>query len=194
MKKYIICLIIAAILVPFIGCSKPSNTSDGSNTLKTSVQESASKASAKTMNVGEFDTLLSALPLTVVSTKYAVQDEQYKALYPDMLQAVIKNNTGSDIKNAVVAFVAWDKNKLPVKIKGSMDFSNGSYVKEVNYMDINLVNGQTYGDKNGYEVDEHSNIASCKAVVVSYETFSGDKWQNPYYDKFRELYEGKKIN
>ncbi len=145
-----------------------------------------------TMATGEFESLLSKLPLTVDSTTYHVQDDRYKALYPDMLQAVIKNNSSLDIKNAIVAFVAWDENNLPVKIVGSIDFSDGAYVRKVNYSDINLVPGDTYGENSGFEIDESCGIKSFKAIVVSYEAFNGEEWNNPYYDEWLDLYEGAK--
>ena len=90
--------------------------------------------------------MLSGLPVSVVKSEYLVQDEQYKSLYPDMLNAVIQNNTDADIKDAVLAFVAWDSNHLPVKLVGNMDFSGGDYFAEVNYSDINLVGGSTFGE------------------------------------------------
>jgi len=71
-----------------------------------------------------------------------------------MLQATIRNNTDKDIKDAIVAFVAWDENNLPVKIEGQMDFSGGVYTKKVNYGDINLVGGASFGDDSGYGLDE----------------------------------------
>ncbi len=53
---------------------------------------------------------------------------------------------------AVVAYVAWDENNLPVKIEGDMDFNGGSYVKEVNFDGINLVPGGTFGENSGYSI------------------------------------------
>ena len=148
---------------------------------------------AVTMGIAEFEQLLSEQPLAVVKTEYIVQDEQYKLLYPDMLQAVIQNNTTEDIKDAVVAFVAWDENRLPVKIEGQFDLGGGTYIKRVNYLDINLVGGDTYGENSGYSLGEHCEIETFKAIAVSYETFDGKTWENPYYDAFRVLYEGQKL-
>lgn len=37
-------------------------------------------------------------------------------------------------------------------------------------------------------------IDSFKAIVVSYETFEGDTWENPYFDEFCSLYEEKKFD
>ena len=150
------------------------------------------EAAGTYMTPEEFDGLLAGLPLHVTSTKYIVQDEQYKALYPDLLQAVIRNDSAADIKDAVVAFVAWDKNGLPVKIKGSIDFSDGAYVQRVNYSDINLVPGDTFGDSSGYSIDEACGIEDFRAIVVSYETFEGDTWENPLFEAWCELYEGQR--
>ncbi|MDR0858374.1 MAG: DUF5780 domain-containing protein, partial [Oscillospiraceae bacterium] len=133
--------------------------------------------------------------LAVVYTSYVIQDTRYdyKILYPDALRAVFLNSTPYDIKNAVIAFAAWDSNKLPVKIKGQFDFSDGAYVKEVKYNDINLIPNDVYGTTSGYELDEYSNISSFKAVVVSYETFDGIRWQNPYYNEWVRTYSGVKF-
>lgn len=154
--------------------------------------EPTTASETRTLSVDEFENLLSQMPVHVISTKYTVQDEQYKSLYPDILQAVLQNDTSYDIKNAVVAFVAWDKNNLPVKIKGTIDFSDGAYIKQVNYSDINLVPGSTYGETSGYQIDETCGIQTFKAVVVSFETFDSDIWENPYYDEWCKLYEGVK--
>lgn len=147
-----------------------------------------------TMGIADFENLLLEMPVFVKSHKYVVQDEKYKALYPDMLQAVLQNNTIADIKNAVVAFVAWDKNSLPIKIKGSSSYSDGAYIQEVSYNDINLIPGETYGESSGYSVDEDCGIETFQAIVVSFESFDGDTWENPYYNAWRALYEGVKYN
>lgn len=146
----------------------------------------------KELTVSEFDELLAGLPLSVVKTEYIVQSEEYKSLYPDMLGTVILNNTDSDIKDAVLGIVAWDSNNLPVKLLGQMDFSGGDYFREADYKDINLVSKSTYGENSGFPLDDSCKVSSFKAIVLSFETFDGDKWENPYVDSFREAYEGKK--
>ena len=160
---------------------------------KTEEIEPEAVIKTQTMGINEFEALVSAQKLRVIETNYKVQDERYKSLYPDMLQAVIQNDTPYDIKNAVVAFVAWDENNLPIKIKGSIDFSEGSYITRVNYSDINLVPGADLGRNSGYEIDEDLNIATFKAIVVSYEAFTGETWENPYFDEWCKLYEGVKL-
>ena len=156
-------------------------------------QENTEKDTTDSISETEIISQIKAQEFKVISTKYVVQDEKYKSLYPDMLQAVIQNNTSFDIKNAVVAFVAWDENNLPVKIKGSIDFSDGSYIRMVNYGDINMVPNSTFGESSGFAIDETCGIKTFKAIVVSYETFEGTIWNNPLYDDWCKLYEGAKL-
>lgn len=140
----------------------------------------------------KLEDLIESQPLKVIKTDYLVQDEQHNTLYPDMLQAVIENNSGEDIRNAVIAFVAWDENELPLKLEGSIDFSDGSYIKMVSYDDINLIDGETFGEESGFELDSNNDIQDFKAIVYSYETFEGEEWENEYLDDFSELYENER--
>ena len=158
----------------------------------TQAETAAPPKEVKELSAGEFDELLAGLPVSVVNTEYVVQDDQYKSLYPDLLSTVIQNHTDEDIKDAVLAIVAWDSNKLPVKLVGNMDFQGGEYFKKVNYRDINLVGGGTCGEDSGFSVDESCKVDSFKTIILSFETFDGDKWKNPYEDSFRQAYEGKK--
>lgn len=144
--------------------------------------------STQTMGIADFEKLLAQQPLAVTKTKYVVQADQYKMLFPDMLQAILTNNTTEDIKDAVVAFVAWDENNLPVKIEGQFDFY-GSYIRRVAYSDINLASGDTFGEDSGYSLSEGCEVDKFKAIAVSFETVEGETWDNPYYEDFCSLYE-----
>jgi hypothetical protein len=142
----------------------------------------------------ELDKLLTEQPLAVLSVKYVIQHARHKNLYPDMLQAVIQNNSEHDIRDAVIAFVGWDENRLPVKIVAQRDWSGGAYVAECNFFDINLVPTRTFGNNSGMPLDSNSSeIPFLKAIAVSYESFDGDKWTNPYFDAWLEMYEGKRL-
>jgi len=137
---------------------------------------------------------LSAQPVYIRSASLIVQSDEYKSLYPDLLQATIVNNSEDDVKDVVVAFMAWDANNLPVLIKTQFDFSAGAYVKQGNYTGVNMVPGSTYGDNFGFKLDESvKGVATVKAIVVSYETFDGETWTNPLYDQYVGQYEGKKL-
>ena len=139
------------------------------------------------------DSNLKSQDYYIDSTKIEREEDLYLAT-GDMIEAVIKNNSDKTVKNAVVAFVGWDANGCPVRIKGTVDITDGSYTKEVSYSGINLEPGKTYGEESGYEIEESLNIKTIKAIVVSVETSNGDKWKNPYYVDFVEAYDDKKIN
>ncbi|MDB8543767.1 DUF5780 domain-containing protein [Turicibacter sanguinis] len=147
-----------------------------------------------TLVQSSFDNLLMQLPVTIIKTKHIVRDKQCKHLYPDMLQAVIKNKTSVKIKDVVVAFVAWDKDNSPVKIKESIDFGDGAYIKTVNYTDINLIPGGIFKGQRGLEIDESCEINTFKSIVLSYTNYKEETWINPQFEKFCSLYEGKQLN
>lgn len=156
--------------------------------------ETAEKKSRAAVSAEQLEAELAEQPVVIIRTEYVVQSEDLKALYPDMLQAVIQNNSEDDVKSIVVAFAAWDENNLPVKIRGQYDFTGGKYVRKVEFDEANLVPGGVCGEDEGYCLEEESGIQTFKAIVVSYETFDGRKWFNPCYDDFYELYAGKKLN
>lgn len=144
----------------------------------------------ETMDVAQFDALLAEQPFAVESASYVVQDERYKALYPDMLQATLRNDTEFTIKKALVAFAAWDINGNPVPIEAKYDFIRGFYVREVTFKDIQLPPGETFGERYGFKVEESSHISRIKAIAISYEADTGETWENPYYEEWLQLYEG----
>ncbi len=171
-----------------------------SATVDVTVTEAGFEASevteASADDVGAIDEVLSqieAQAVKVIGTEYLIQDATYKSLYPDMLSATIQNGSESDIRNAVIAFVAWDENNLPVKIKGDIDLSTGDYVKLVSYNDINLVPGKTYGESSGFSLSTTCSVETFKAIVVSYEPFEGEMWENPLFDKWKAHYGGQKL-
>lgn len=205
-KRIIYVLLCLVMVCSLCACDQNSDQGDvGMTSQKTSTStdpqssniNSSSATSLESKNEvtpEELDALLLEQPMYVQSTKYVVQDEKYKTLYPDFLQAVVKNNSGTDVKNLQVAFVAWDKNNFPVKIYGNIDF-DGSYVKICQYSDVNMLNGTSYGKEGGLAIDaEKSDIATFKAIVVSYDDFDGNTWDNPYYETWVDLYSDKKLN
>lgn len=210
MKKAITTVVLAAFAATcFIGCSSNDVTS-GSATEATSTAEITTTTEAPTTTTTEatttettlsrtisadskkLDQLLAKQPVYISKTKYVVQDKYYKNLYPDLLTAIITNKSKADIKNAYVCFVAWDKNNLPVKIKGDIDFSDGEYIQKVRYPNINLIPGKSFGSNKGFGLDTGLGIKRFKAVVYGYEDFNGNTWVNPYYDCWEQMYGGGK--
>lgn len=203
MKKLFVGMISLVLMISLAACGGLSGDPTGAlsddggaaDRTTTSAQTTTTTAAPKKMTAAELDAAIAGQEVYVSSTKYLVQHEEYKSLYPDMLQAIIQNNSSLDIKNAVVAFVAWDANNLPVKIEGKYDFGNTAYVKQCNFSDINLVPGKSFGSDSGMALSsDMSGIKKIKAIVVSYESFDGDQWENPLYETWVEMYEGKRYS
>lgn len=130
--------------------------------------------------------------LYAVDAKYVVLRDEFKSLYPDNLQVTIKNNTDKDIKDVQYGFVAWDKNGLPIKIKGDIDFGK-SYFRGVTADAANIKGYGTFGEDKGYRIDSTIGVHSFKPFVVSYVDFEGKKWTNPLYKDFLKMYQGKRL-
>lgn len=132
--------------------------------------------------------------VVVENTQYLIQDTEHKALYPDMLSTIIKNNSDTDIKNITYGYVAWDDNGLPIRIQASWDFSGGSYFNTGTGESVNIAPGETHGRNYGFELDEEMDaIHSIKSIVVEYEGFNGERFENPLLDDFSRIYEGKRL-
>ncbi len=149
-----------------------------------SINESSSK-----VDVNNIESLLKKEKVFVSSVKMVKGDSRWKSLYPDRLQFSIKNKGNTNIKSAVIAFFAWDKNGLPIKIKGNIDFSDGEFLKELEGDNINLVPNSTY--KAEYGLEENHKIATYKAILVSVRDFNGKIYINPYYDDWQNIYVNK---
>ena len=189
--------IVAGIGVSTVSCGSNNNTNSTSNVMNnqdsTNVEDKVSepkKEDKKDMTSAELDEALNNQPVKIIRTEYISQEDQF--LRPDLLSAVFQNDSGVDIKNAVLGYVAWDSNNLPVKIQSQYDFTDGEYFKKVNYSDVNLVNGASYGENGGLSIG-NDNIAKFKAIVVSYTDFDGNIWDNPLLEEFQKLYEDKKL-
>lgn len=144
----------------------------------------------QTLDAAQFDSLLDQQPLSVESASYVVQDQQYKALFPDMLQATVRNGTGETVTKAVVAFAAWDINGNPVTIEAKYDFIRGFYIREVTFQDLAVPTGETFGERYGFKIEESCRVARVKAIAVGCETSGGTTWTNPCYEAWLRLYEG----
>lgn len=180
-------LIVSSALV-FTSCA-----SSDSSIASESDSTSGETAEEAAMTSAELDEIIATQELAVTSTYLTPRDETFASLYPDMIQAVVKNNTDTDIKNIEVSFAAWDENNLPVKIEGQFDLTNGAYIKTVKCPDVNLIPDAEYGEDTGYKLNDSNTVSTIKAIVVQAEDFDGNTWENPYYDDFTELYEGKKL-
>ncbi len=143
---------------------------------------------------GELDQVLQTQPLVVEDTAYTVHNETSEKNHSDWFQATVRNQSGSGIQDITVAFAVWDSNGDPVKMKGKYDLSSRSYVVEVNYEDVNMMDGTMYeADADFILYSQCAEIAQIRAIAVSYTDFDGNIWGNSYYQKWKDMYEGRKL-
>ncbi|WP_414052195.1 DUF5780 domain-containing protein [Macrococcus animalis] len=161
-------------------------------TVAANLDEKISKNEKDELTAVSLERSLKKQDVYATDAKYIVLHDEFKALYPDNLQATIKNNTNKDIKDVQYGFVAWDKNGLPIKIKGNIDFGK-SYFRGVNADAANIKAYGTFGEDKGYRIDSKIGVHSFKPFVVSYVDFEGKKWTNPKYKDFLKVYEGKRL-
>lgn len=206
LKKFLsIAFSIALVFVVGVSCSsnKNNNQSSDNNVVeapkteeteqKTEETEQKEESSEPTMTVQELNEAMKSQPLKVINTRYYPTDTpNLKRVYPDIIASTIQNNSGTVIKDAVIGFVAWDEDNKPVKLKGTDARSFPKYYIEVDYDNINLEDGATYGEDVGAAVD-NDNIAKARSIVVYYIDSEGNKWENPLLKEFKKLYSGKEL-
>lgn len=133
-------------------------------------------------------------PVEILNLDILIQDEEFKALYPDLLSVTVKNNTDVDIKDYKIAVMAWDSNDLPVKIKGQFQFNDGSYIVPVNATDVNLIPGATDGEQSGLPLDEQmKDLHTLQAVILDYTDFDDNTVENEAARAFLDAIEGKTL-
>lgn len=129
--------------------------------------------------------------VSVLSANVVSQSDNYKALYPDMLQSIIKNNTNKTIKNIKIGWLGFDSNNLPLKIQYQNNFGNANYEFTGIANDVNILSQQTYGDKKGWDLEENHGLAKVLACVKHVDYYDGSTWDNPYYQYWIDKYNDK---
>ncbi len=188
MKKVLAMLLCLSMMFVLVACGNKGSSSDASDD---EYQETITEEAEENYTPSELKEQIQAQDCHVKKTKYVVQSKDYKALYEDLIIGYVKNNTGETIKDLEVAYAAWDEDGLPVIL------DHDEYVLEVDLNGVNLKDGETLKDQGlavDYQLAEEGTIKKCKSIVVSYEDFSGNKWENPLYENWKELYEGKELN
>lgn len=108
---------------------------------------------------------------------------------------VVKNNSGTDIKNVFYAMAGWDSNNLPLILDTYKRDNGTGYVIENDFGDANMIDGGTFGEDLLFGIKEKTayRLETVKAVVIKYVDFDGNTWENPYYSDWIELYKEKKL-
>ncbi len=126
--------------------------------------------------------------VSVEEVRIVEQSEDHKTLYPDMIQAIINNNSDETIRKYELGFLAYDKNGYPVRIKWRMSFSDGAYEKIGVAEDANVPSGETYGEDMGWGLDKDHNIHYVLGKVRETTFYDGSTWKNPKYSAWRNKY------
>ncbi|MBQ2835315.1 MAG: hypothetical protein IJE68_00540 [Clostridia bacterium] len=131
--------------------------------------------------------------VTVERTGIAIQHDEYKSLYPDMIEVIIKNNTNKTIKDYNLAILAYDKNNYPLKIKPKYDYRGGAFEFTGQADNVNIIAGATGGKDYGWELDSDHGISKVLAIVKDVTYYDGTTWENPYYPYWIEQYKEKPL-
>lgn len=127
----------------------------------------------------------------VSSVKVLVQHSEFKALYPDMLNTIVVNNSDKTIKNITIGFLAWDSNNYPIKI--SSPYNQGVFLAEASADSVNIIPGATWGESKGWHLSDNHNISTIKAMVKEVDFYDGTSWSNPLYDSWLNQYKEKPL-
>lgn len=128
------------------------------------------------------------------SASIIIQDTRWKALYPDMIQVVVKNMSDKTVKTMHISCLGYDQNGYPVKIKTQFDYSGGDYEFVGVASDANIVPGATFGEGRGWSLDESHDISTPLACVKDVTFYDGTTWDNPYYKYWIEQHKEKPLN
>lgn len=182
MKKIFVIMLIVVVGLFVVSCGKPDSSAYSNSQIHT-------EDSIEDIDQNKLESLLMAQNLYAVYAEYVGSGEDNKLLSSDIIGVGLENNSDDNIISVAVAYVAWDQNNKPIK------FDNGSYVKVVSHaIDIQAKSmGGVYNGVNVFVSSGEIEISEIKGVAVSYVNSYGETWNNPYYDEFKELYEGKEI-
>lgn len=131
--------------------------------------------------------------VTIEKITIIEQSKDYKILYPDMIEVIIKNNHTETIRNYSVGLMGFDQNGYPLKIEWNIDFSGGDYVRLGSSEDANVIPGATVGKDKGWGLDESHGIRYVLAEVYEVEFYDGEMWQNPNFDYWVNEYSEKQL-
>lgn len=110
-----------------------------------------------------------------------------------LLSAIFWNNSGKDIRDVVIVYLAWDENGLPLLL-GS-DYEGATYDVGCNYEGINMPTGTSFGEGTGRTVYgvAPEEVETISAIMYSYTDFEGKVYYNPYFEEWLLRYGGKKL-
>lgn len=208
MKKFVKLMAgIAVALLVLAGCAnsqpdaqsnlenkKEDKTNQARETEEQTIPKERIAGEQEEKSIEELQEEALAFPLEIVGHKIITQDPEFKGLYPDLFSVTVLNNTEVDIRDYVVAVMAWDSNDLPIKLEAQFSLRDGEYIVPVNSQDVNLIPGGTHGEESGLPLDESmKDLTVLKAVILNYTDFDGVTIYNEAAEAFLEAIEGKTL-
>ncbi|MDQ0160661.1 DUF5780 domain-containing protein [Alkalibacillus salilacus] len=131
--------------------------------------------------------------VVVQESNIVEQSAEHKALYPDMLQMILRNESDKTIENMEVRFLVYDEDGYPVKTRPSMSVSGKVHEFRGNAESINVQPGETFGRENGWEIESPHDAEEVLSVVKTVDFYDGTTWDNPYYDYWIEEYKDEPL-
>lgn len=132
--------------------------------------------------------------IPVTDCRIEVQSTDMKSLYPDMICAIVQNNSDKTIDYLELSFIGFDENGYPLKIEGDIDFSGAAHEKFAKGDALNIMPGAKWGENMGFKLSSNHRVKTPMACVVKAKFYDGSEWENPYYKYFKEEYVGKPLN
>ena len=148
---------------------------------------------SKEESFAEFSKRFDAQDALALNTVVSKEDEEGSVL----LLTDIKNNLKEEIKSITVGFAAWDADGNPIKIKIKDGNSEENYLKVIGYGDVTVGAEQLWVAKTETDIFgcsvANENIATVKAIVVSYTKNDGTVVNNILYSEWVEYFVGNKL-
>lgn len=203
-----------------VGAAKTTTEEATETTTEKATETTTQEATeTTTMSIAELNQAINAQPAYVREVQFkdrsSLRDEKssIEECFCDYLDPIVCNNSKTAIKNVQIAYVGWDANNLPVMIDGYYKQKKGygdnleGYIVTKTLNAVNIPSGGTY-QYNLPEYDElifashedspflisylsENKLVKSRGIVVKYEDFDGNTWENPYYYMWVDAYSEK---
>lgn len=100
----------------------------------------------------------------------------------DGIQAIIKNNSDTPVKEFIMGIFVYDKNGLPLKVSS---LAGGDVYMSIKETNANIMPGETFGaDKVVNTYLDFGTVGNVKVSLIEVVDYDGKKWTNPLYSQW----------